>query len=189
MFISFLWGVFVRGVFGKGGFCPGGFCPGVYVRGVFVRGVFVLIPLYIVVSFNPIHTGTVSRDNKQIKLYAIYSRARAPVSHCSFQCSHVLKFKAGKRFINRPMPSPSATTRDHCRSPAGQWNLPPDFLLLVSLAAREAASVRIWYYLTLGGHDGPQDIFYNCSETLWSKKLKLCCYHININLWSIKKLF
>ena len=45
MFISFLWGVFVRGVFGKGGFCPGGFCPGVYVRGVFVRGFFVLIPL------------------------------------------------------------------------------------------------------------------------------------------------
>ena len=39
MFISFLWGVFVRGDFGKGGFCPG-----VYVRVVFVWGFFVLIP-------------------------------------------------------------------------------------------------------------------------------------------------
>ena len=43
MFISFLWGVFVRGVFGKGvlskGFLSGGLCPG-----GFVWGVFVLIP-------------------------------------------------------------------------------------------------------------------------------------------------
>ena len=36
MFISFVWGVFVREGFGKGGFCPGSFCPGVYVQGVFV---------------------------------------------------------------------------------------------------------------------------------------------------------
>ena len=35
MFISFLWGVFVRGVFGKGDFC----------LGVLVWGFFVLIPI------------------------------------------------------------------------------------------------------------------------------------------------
>ena len=49
MFISFLWGVFVRGVFGKGvfvqgvfvrgfmsgGFCPGGFCPDTSLSALF----------------------------------------------------------------------------------------------------------------------------------------------------------
>ena len=40
MFISFVWGVFVRGVFVWGVFGKGGF-----VQGVFVRGFFVLIPI------------------------------------------------------------------------------------------------------------------------------------------------
>ena len=39
MFISFLWGVFVRGFLARGGFVQG-----VFVRGFFVRGGFVLIP-------------------------------------------------------------------------------------------------------------------------------------------------
>ena len=78
-----------------------------------------LFPESPVGNLQAILTGTVSRDNKQIKLYRTYSRAHAlwglvPVSHSyfkpfhSFQCPHInqKKLKADKRFINRPISPP-----------------------------------------------------------------------------------
>ena len=44
-------------------------------------------------------------------------------------------------------------------------------------------------YLTLfemGDHDGPQNVFDHCAQTLRRRKVKLCDF--NINLWSIKKV-
>ena len=105
-------------------------------------------------------TVTVSRDNKQIKLHATYSRAYtlwgpAPVLLSyfklfhSFQCPHInqKKLKAGKSSHIAPShPPPSATAHYDCRSPAGKAESSPHSHILVSLAAREAVSVRIWYY-------------------------------------------
>ena len=101
-------------------------------------------------------TVTVSRDNKQIKLYTTYSRAHAlwglvPVPRSYFKPFSVLtSIRRSSRLGNvHKSPCPSSLGHSSRQLPlfCRKAKSSPYFHLSVSLAVREAVSVRIWYNL------------------------------------------